>query len=263
MLPYYLFFRDSSGGNDYSDEGGTAPQTLTDIQPEFVDKSNETRELVSATGSSLMDILSRTRAAMGLNEVRSLLLHGVYEEDGRVFDMKLAARMPTSVRKYLRDDTLEIMCSFDGTAATVQVQKAEQGVVRQPLTEAVAQYAIILEGAFFSLAIKDPELDTVKYSRGADQVYEGRACWTIESKQPGQPAIYHLIDMETALEHVRYITAVIDGKDFRLSVHYTDFEVVNGVNFPRAYVLKVNDIIRGQARVRRVQRNVGLMPWMF
>lgn len=213
---------------------------------------------------SLASILAKYRTATGLREVQSLLLHGSYLEDGRKFEMKLAAKAPNLVSKNLSDDELEMVCRYNGSKATIEIATGAPGqAVTQALEDAIYERAIILEGAFLSLADFGTELLTPRYAWQADQMYDGKPCWTVVSQLPGTPEISHLLDQESGFELVRYLDLVVEGSKHQLSIHFSDFRQHDALHLPHAYTLKVNGAIRGQARVDSIQRNPGLMPWMF
>jgi len=206
-------------------------------------------------------ILEKHRSAIGLEGAQSILLSGKYVEDGREFEMKLAAKMPTQIRKTLRDPKVEIACIFDGENARVEVTRDEERVT-QVLDDVLYQNAMILEGAMMSLGMHLEDTNA-QYHRGKDQTYEGRNCWTIVSLIPGTPVMSHLIDPETGLESARYLNLVVDEKPHQVSLHFSDYRAVDSFHFPHVYILKIDGKTRGSATIESVKYNPGLMPWMF
>jgi len=223
----------------------------------------ETAPEVSPTEISLQSILETYRAATGLRDTQSLFLHGEYVEDGRRFEMKLAAKAPDLVRKTLNDEKLSMICSYDGETATVEVDPGTGQNVSQAIEDPLYQNAIILEGAFLSLADTGVELLSPRHSWEPEQAYEGKAHWTVASRLPDSPLIHHLIDPDTGFERVRYLEVAVEGTRHQISMHFSDFRESGGHTLPHAYEIKVNGTLRGQGRIHSIQSNRGLMPWMF
>lgn len=273
LLLWYIFFEylaesprsEDSPKIDYTGELGQTSTSVPDLSEEQkVHAGGKAMDSSEATAEfSLQEILMKLRETTGIGEAKSLLLFGTYEENGRIFDLKLATKMPGSVRKTLRDETLEIICRYDGIGASVEVKQPTGSTVERPLEETVYREALVLEGAFLRLGDHGEGLSSPKYSREANQDYEGRECWTIISQGEGRAQITHLIEIENGLERVRYRRIELDGAEHRLSIHFSDFKKVDGYTFPHAYALKMDGVIHGIARIASVQRNAGLMPWMF
>jgi len=235
------------------------PAIVSQIQspaPAEAEPSIEPEEL------TLDSILEKYRAATGLNEVNSLLLHGTYFEDGRRFEMKLATKAPNLIRKTLTDANLEMACIFDGQSARIEVAQGDQ-TVSNALEDVLYRNAIILEGAFLALAGGTLAEVQPDYLWQPDQVYDGRACWTVVSQIPGYPQINHLIDTESHVERVRYLDVPVGEKRHQVSIHFNEFRQQADCLLPHAYTLKVDGATRGEATLTSVQRNPGLMPWMF
>lgn len=240
----------------------STPVPVSTVQPVHgVSKASKTKEKVN--DRILEKMLGELRETTGLNGTKSLLLLGTYEENERIFDMKLAAKMPGSVRKTLRDEALEIICRYDGADASIEVKQKAGLTVQRPLKETVYREALMLEGAFLRLGDHGKGNPSPRYTRGANQNYEGRVCWSVISDGEGRAPIRHLIEIENGLERARYLNMEINGAERRLSIRFSDFRTVDGYPFPHAYTLEVDGEVHGIARIERVQRNAGLMPWMF
>lgn len=211
---------------------------------------------------SLRSILETYRTASGMTEVRGVILHGNYVEDGRAFTMKLLTKAPSLVRKTLKDDALTLVCSYDGETAAVEIEHPEGKMHRQVLTDVLYQKAILLEGAVMALGPNELP-DVLVYQWQADQVYEGQACWTIRRRMSAQESMIHLLDSETGLERVRYVTFMHEGERQQLSLHLSDYRRQGEGMLPFGYTLKFNGKLRGEAQLDSIQLNPGLMPWMF
>lgn len=211
---------------------------------------------------SLETILGKYRSVSGLSEVQGVILHGQYTEDGREFTMKLLAKAPGLVRKNLADDTLKMICRYDGAAATVEIEDPEGEMRSQPLADVLYQRAIILEGAVLSLG-SDKLPDVLVYQWEPNQEYEGHTCWTIRRRISTGLSMIHLIDSETGFERVRFVSFMHEGQRQQLSLHLSDYRQLEQGTLPFAYALKLNGELRGEARLDSIQLNPGLMPWMF
>lgn len=219
-------------------------------------------DAVEAEPLSLESILEKYRTASGMSEVKGVILHGNYNEDGREFTMKLLAKSPGLVRKTLKDDALKMVCSYDGETANVEIEDPEGQMHQQALTDALYQQAIILEGAVLALA-SDKLPDALAYKWEADQTYEGRVCWTIRRRVSSQQWMVHLLDPETGLERVRFVYFEHEGQRHQLSLHLSGYRQQGAGYLPFGYTLKFNGKLRGEAKLDSIQLNPGLMPWMF
>jgi hypothetical protein len=211
---------------------------------------------------TVQSILASYRAASGLSELQSLIVHSSYLEGGRTFSMDLAAKAPGLVRKTLSDPTTKITCSFDGEAVQIKVEDTTGQGATQQVQDVLYRQAIMLEGALFALASSDPYLEML-HRREADQTYASQLCWTIVSHSPLRQPITHLIDSETGYERARYVTCMHEGQSHQLSVHLSDYRPHGGGHLPFRYTLKIDGVSRGEARIESIQINPGLMPWMF
>lgn len=212
-----------------------------------------------AAEPSLQSILETYRTATGLRDVRSLVLHGEYTEDGRRFEMILTIKAPDLMRKALSDDRLSIVCSYDGKDATVQIgQKTPESI-----EDAFHHNALILVGAFLTLADTGSEGQSARHRWLSDQTHDGKICRVIASQLPDTPTIHHLIEPDTGFECFRYLDITVEGKRHRISMHLGDFRKNGGYTLPHTYRVEVDGSLRGKARIDSIQSNQGIMPWMF
>jgi len=209
-------------------------------------------------------VLEFYQSASGMSGVQSLLLHGTYEEEGRIFDMQLAAKAPCYVKKTLTDASIKIVSAWDGKSAKIQVDKGVSGVALQQLEEGgLYASALKLEGAF--LALSEPG------QLGADSIrlegklwpIDGRACCNLIRGLPDGTLIYHFIDLEYGLERARRLEFELSGQTHELMLHFTDYKNFGLRKFPQRYILKLDGKVRGVVRVENPQVNPGLMPWNF
>lgn len=251
----------------YADEASARSASMSELQamPEAdlaVPVDPETVDDDAEAPLSLESILEKYRTASGMTEVRGVILHGNYAEDGREFTMKLLAKSPGLVRKTLKDDALKMVCSYDGETANIEIEDPEGQMHQQALTDVLYQQAIILEGAALALA-SDKLPDVLAYKWEADQTYEGQVCWTIRRRMSAGHSMIHLLDSETGLERVRFVHFMHEGQRQQLSLHLSDYRQQDGGTLPFAYTLKFNGELRGEAQLDSIQLNPGLMPWMF
>ena len=239
-----------------------APEQDPSVAGESSVGASLTADAEAAEPLSLELILEKYRTAVGLSEVKGVILHGRYVEDEHDFAMKLMVKSPRLVRKVLTDAGLSMVCSYDGDQASIEIEDPEGQLHQQPLSDELYRQAIILEGAVLSLA-SDKLPDVLVYQWEADQDYEGLNYWTIRRRVSAQQSMIHLLDPETGLERVRFVTFMHEGQRQQLSLHLSDYRQQGQAHLPFAYTLKLNGKVRGEARIESIQLNPGLMLWMF
>lgn len=212
---------------------------------------------------SLASILEKYRAVSGLQEVNSVLISGRYVEDSRRFEMILASKAPAFVSKSLQDNNTEIVLSFDGAKAIITVEENGGKSVTKKLEHGIYRSAFLLEGLSLGLAGTSGSEVRVNHALEANQVYEGRECWTVLSQLPGCPTMTHLIDCVSGYERARYLTMIENGQSLQISLHFSGHRKSGQYLLPHRYKLVVNGVTRGQAFIQSIQVNSGIMPWMF
>lgn len=261
-LPLYLYLRDLKQGMP----AALIPPSLTVKVESPDDLPLLVPPLADEGGAEIEEwtldrILKKHQKVTGLIDTQSVLLFGTYKEDGRVFEMTLAAKAPNRIRKMLKDAAVVITCIFDGEVARVEVKRGEEQV-SQVLDDLLYARAVVLEGALLSLskAVGDVK---AQYHLGKNQVYDGHDCWTIVSLIEGGAVINHLIDSDSGYERARYCDLTVDGQAHQISLHYSDYRPVGAFHYPHAYILKIDGDVRGLASIESIKYNSGLMPWMF
>lgn len=218
---------------------------------------------------NLLDLSESERALLeyrrlvGLNNVQSLLLHGSYEEDGRVFEMKLAVKAPRLIRKGLRDQELEIVAAHDGGEARVRVGQGDVLSESQQLEDRLYLASLQLEGAFLFPVQEDDDSGRSIESMNRRVLVNGRECWEFRQRHGEGEAVFHYIDTEAYLERARKLVLPVGGGTYDLMLHVTGYRSSGDFMVPQGYVIKVNDEVRGIARCERSQVNAGLMHWHF
>jgi hypothetical protein len=221
-----------------------------------------------ASGEITVDtILGAYRKATRMGQVHSIILRGRYQENGQHYQMNLVSKTPNLFRKSLKGHELDMLIVFDGVGTKLRTKSVGGEESSRPIEDPVYRSALILEGAFLALAPTAPfaleASEGTRYARDLDQVYDGSPCWTVISQMPASPSISHLIDSESGLERVRYLTQQIDNKDCQISVHFSDYRESDGLVVPHTYELRVDGVIQGKAVIDTVQVDSGVMPWMF
>ncbi|HAV12490.1 MAG TPA: hypothetical protein DCX06_03185 [Opitutae bacterium] len=207
-------------------------------------------------------VLEFYQQATGMTGVQSLLLHGTYEEDGRIFEFKLATKSPGLVRKTLRDKGIEIVTVWDTSTSKIKVNKGGSSEVIQQLDSGIYQAALKLEGAFLSLPTEGNTPSTVWLDSETVTISD-RLCYQIGHRLRDGTVVRHYVDFEEGLERSRMLDLSIGEQSFQLSLEFTNYKKVDGRIFAFAYALKLDETVRGLAVLDRQQVNIGLMPWNF
>lgn len=235
---------------DWSSETVAAPEAV-----EVVLNSSE-------EATSLESILEKYRTAVGLSEVKGMVFYGNYMADGRDHAMKLMVKPPKLVRKILTDENLQLVTSSDGDQVTLEVKDTGGELHPHSPSNELYKKVIMLEGAALSL-VSNPLPDVLVYKREADQMYQGRNCWTIRREVSEEESMIHLIDIETGFELLRFIDFMVEGRPQQLSLHLSDYRQQGQSHIPFLHTLQLNGEVGAEARIDSVRLNPGLMAWMF
>lgn len=192
-------------------------------------------------------------------ELRSMIMHGIYEEDGRIFDLILAVKVPGLIKKTLSDSKITITCGVSEDQAWISVAKEDVVLDRQPLTSELHQNSLAWEAALWPMVRMVSDVSRFRDIGISD---DGVGLRVLERFDGDMRQLYYF-DAVTGLECKRELHFAIGGQSHQLSVFSEDYRDVNGYILPFYYRIVLNDEVRGVAKIQRIELNSGLMPWMF
>lgn len=229
------------------------------------------RELKSAALQQLEDqatgtevLLSNMSEVTGMANIRSFTMTASQDFGGRIFDVKIYAREPSSIRATTSDKTMKNTVLINGQAGQIIYYSH---MANDSSSRELDNYQRVRTLLAYTppLALWQMSSNIAAIEDGGIEFFNGAECQVILNEGITPYMIKHYIDPNTSLELGRSVDFVANGTPVTLTVVFEQYSRTGGVLMPQKIIIrdKIPSIQETVVDVSEWEFNPGLLNSLF